>query len=496
MKLIVEDIWTYIDGTYPKGLLDPVTSFRPDGYWFTPAFKKGWSDGYVRFVKQDSATKLWRFPTGFLARVLTLLEEKEWRYQVSDLRTYEPVEPVYELFDGNGEGRVIRLDTGKYSYQAAAVDAMLSSQRGIIHAGTGAGKTTLAAAAIKSINQNTLWLTHRTNLLYQTQRRIANHLGTPVGILGDSVCDIRKVTIAMVQSTANVLKDPDRNPSAHEYVKSCGCVIADEGHRLEGREFYNTFQEVPARWRFILTATPRLEQEGLYLLAHTGSVIYRITPQQLIESGVLVKPRIYFVKYDQELQPKKTPWQQAYVAGVVQNQARNAATAGVAQAFAAESKPTLLLVHRIEHGKVLQGLIEARGVKTAFIHGKVSQTDRDRIFEKLWVGQYQTVIAIASTVGEGTDLPKLLAVINATGTKGGGDSSDGDTGRDTIQMLGRGLRSSPGKSKFDYVDFVDTSHKTLTSATSARVNTLEEQGYSQYIKYWSEYVPDDVVQVT
>ncbi len=494
MRLVADDLWTTIDGEYPVGLLDPVTSYLPDGYFFMPSFKKGHSDGRVRFVKCDPSTKQYGFPTGLLDRVVKFLESKNWRYTLTDNRTFESVESNYQLLSGDGSKQPISLNQGKYSFQGAALDAMLMNGRGILKAGTGGGKTTIAAGLINSIGRRTVWLTHRKNLMYQTQARLQHHFGTKVGLLGDSVCEIENVTVAMMQTVSNVIAEPTKNPLAFWFLLNCEVLIGDEGHRLQGKQFYEAFKKIPAKWRYLLTATPpNADSEGLYLIAQTGNVVYTITPAELIAAGVLVPPRIWIVKYSSPDFPKATKWATAYAGGIVGNSSRNQANVDVAKQFQLEGKSALTLVMRINHGEYLTTCMNERKIPTEFIHGKVSEKKRDAIFKDLFSGKLAHVVAQATTVGEGTDMPELRALINATGMTGGGNKAEGDTGKDTLQFLGRGLRTSPGKTHFDYVDFFDTAHKTLKNATLDRVSTLESEGYAPYIKYYTEYLNDSLV---
>jgi superfamily II DNA or RNA helicase len=488
MELRIENNWTYIEGNYPKNLLDPVTSFLPKGYFFKPAYRKGFSDGRVRLVEWDPHLRKHRFPTGLLKLVVEHLDSQNWRYTLTDLREFEAAEnSVVELLDSK-IGKVY-LDRGKYSYQGDAVQASLAAGRGVIRVGTGGGKTELGAAILASIDQQSVWLTHRENLLYQAHARLQERLGKKIGLLGDGVEDLQKITVAMVQTVNNVLKAPEKRPQAYQWLMNCRAMMGDEIHHVDGgsKSWYGSIMALPAIWRFGLSATPKFTGEGLYLLAVTGSVLYSVPSTELIRLGVLVPPRIWFATCDQPKLPKKTDWATLYSQAVVHNHFRNTKIAEIAKVFAAEKKSTLILVKRLNHGENVLDCLNFAGLRPGWIHGKIAREARDAILEDLWKGQLDAVVAVAETLGEGTDLPPLRAIINATATRGGGDASDDGSGRVTIQILGRGLRSYPGKTHCDYVDFFDKSHKFLTDASKDRVNTLESEGYGAFIRYWDQY---------
>lgn len=491
MHLSVGHSWTYVDTNLPTGLLDPVTSYLPKGYFFRPAYKQGFSDGRVRLVEYDRSAKKHRFPTGLLKLVLEHLDSRSWHYTISDNREFNPPDKIVtELFDEK-LGKIY-LDRGKYSYQADAAQAAIFAGCGVVRIATGGGKSEVGSAIIASLNKQTIWLTHRENLARQARARLGMRLQRPIGLLGDGVEDLQNVTVAMVQTVANVLKNPEKRASAHAWLMGCELLVGDEIHHVDGgsRTWYHGILSLPAAWRIGLSATPKFTGEGLHLLAVTGNVVYSITAAELIKLGVLVPPRIWFVKVQNEKLPRKTPWATVYSQLVVNNYARNKQIADVVKIFAKEGKPPLVLVKRLNHGQNIIDCLNFQGLTAGWVHGKVDADERDKILEKLWSRELDAVVAVAETLGEGTDLPPLKAVLNATASRGGGDASEDGSGRVTIQILGRGLRSYAGKTHCEYVDFADSGHKSLIEATKDRVNTLESEGYGQFINYWSEYPVD------
>jgi superfamily II DNA or RNA helicase len=830
MRLIAHNLWTYVHGTYPVGLLDPPTSFRQPGCWFSPAYKKGFWDGKIRFMKFDRQTNMWRFPTGLLQAVCDFLDGREYRYELADCRDLPVVQPKFVLHDDeHGE---IRLDEGKYDYQAEAVAAAVSSTRGVIKIATGGGKclgegtpvlladgrvlpvehvvvgdwvmgpdslprrvarttsgkgplyrvspkkgisyvvnenhvlmlvlsgkdevvaisvadylrqnktfkhiakgfsvgvdwphrrtalepyffglwlaegestsqvvyavepevirylheyasalgiglsvyesesgchgycltngrngglpnpvveslrpvlgrkripdeykinsrcarlellagvledaelhrngnykiyqksaeladdiafvarscgfaayvkpeiktctntgatgeywgisiigdvsqipvktarkisgprvqkknplrtgisvspigvgdyfgfelegpdgrfllgdftvthnSEIGAAIIKSVGGQWAWITHRTTLLHQTRRRLQQRLQIPVGILGDQEAVLENVTVCMAQTLEAVFKRSGRE-HVRDWCRVCRGIIGDEIHHLESDQWFGAFGQFSAVWRFGLTATPpKPEAGGMYLQAMTGSVLIDIPASDLIARGVLTPPRIWFVPVnDREYPDPPTPagqkkknkltWQQLYKPAIVENEYRNRRIAEVAKIFQLEGKPTLIVVRQIGHGKNILRCLKDSGIPAGWVHGKVPQEKRDELFSQLWQRELAAIVAVSECVGEGVDLPELGAAINATGTSGGGSTKEEETGRVTIQVLGRGLRRCAGKKFFDYVDFVDSGHKMLQRATLARVETLENEGYANSIRYWEDYKID------
>lgn len=470
MKLIADYVWTYIIGHYPEEIIEPITSYAMEGRWFSQKYKKGYWDGRVRYVKYDRSKKLRYFPTGFLTRITKALDEASYKYELEDKREYAYYEPNYQLAGG------IDLSQGKYNYQGGALDVCLSRGCGIVRLPTGGGKTELGAAILNSIGGKGLWLTHRLNLAYQTKERFERRLNRAVGLVGDSQWDLQDITIAMVQSVKPELLDIDWD-----------VVIGDEIHHLESKQWFEVFSKIKAPYRFGLSATPHLVNDGLSLLAMTGDVIYDIPVQDLIEREVLVKPNIWFANVNEPKIKKGASYQEAYSLGIVHNAARNDIIKRMCIILAQEHKPTLVLVKRLNHGELLTEILNHANVSTEFIRGSSGASERANAIERLRDGRIMAIVATTEIFGEGADIPALRAVVNATGSKGGGNAAEGDSGRGTIQILGRGLRSMVGKPEFDYFDFADKQHRFLADASYDRVNTLESEGYTDFIKPWHEY---------
>lgn len=480
MNLVVRDIFTDIEGSYPQAILEPVTSYMVPGAWFSKKYKEGFWDGRARYIKYNRKTKLYQFPTGFLSRICKALNEANWKYTLDDQRNIDVYEPQYELTTGSG---TIRIDEGAYDYQGAALRAALRFGRGIIQLPTGGGKTEVGAALIKSVGKQTLWLTHRLNLAYQTKARLEERLGEKIGFFGDGTWDAQRITVGMVQTLSNL---PE---SEFSHLAKCEMFIGDEIHHLESDEWYNICTRLEAPYRFGLSATVSFENAGLNLLALTGDVIYCIDVQELIRRGVLVQPKIWFAGYETETLPKKTHFQTVYSQGIVNNTRRNARILEVVQQLASENKRTLVLVNRINHGSLLADLLQYHKISCTFVQGSTSEQDRKAAIAMLKARTISCMIATTPIFGEGVDVPFLEAIVNATGSSGGGGSEEGEAGRLTIQILGRGLRRAEGKTSVEYVDFLDLGHKFTKEAGLDRVSTLEGQGYADFIGRWEMRTP-------
>lgn len=475
MKLVVDHVWTLIEGQYPEGIVDKALRFKVPQAWFAPSYRDGKWDGYKRLLEKRG--KLPKFPTGLLDRVTRLLDDFERHYEVVDHRVFPTAgEPVTVLADGS------RLDRKPYDYQAEMVASAVYACRGTVIAPTGAGKGTMISGLVKSLGVKSLVLVHRQQLLYQTQDVLRRRLGQPVGIIGDGQRDYQDVTVAMVQTI-----DTSKDPTIQEFLDTIECVVFDECHHIGSAEdqWYRNALKIKAPYRYGFTATPSFEQFGLKLLGVTGPVIAQISLEELLQRGALVPPRVWFREIDVKID-KKEKGQQAYKLGVALSHYRNDKVVECALRLIEDRKHPVILVRQLQHGKELLNRFANADLEVKFLEGKVPQKQRDQMLDDLRTSKAKALVAMVSILGEGVDLPWLRACINATACSGGGTNDDED-GRLITQILGRGSRRCEGKDYFDYIDFVDLGHKSLKRNSEARLNALVELGYEDRIRYWGDY---------
>jgi len=486
LTIKVGNVITELAGGAPRWALDPVTSFKIHGRWFAKKWRQGMWDGQYRFIRKMGGSE-W-VPTGLLERVCARLDEIGYPYQLFDERELFSPDPVYEL---NGAS----LTSGKWSFQAPVLDAALMKGRGVIHVPTGGGKTVIAAGVLASFDLPSLFLTHRQQLLHQTRERFENLLQQPVGIIGDGIWEPARITVAMVQTLAR--KRSKKESAAHwshfvkkraEFLNTRQMLIADEVHHLESKQWWELLNKIDTSYRFGLTATPCFHGSGMRLIAHCGEIVAAIDRVDLIERGVLVQPKLWYVR-ERETDVSDGEWAAVYRDGIVENVNRNNLVYLVASTFAHEKKNSITLVRQIKHGRLLERLFTNRGLRCEFLYGKIPMEERRLVLGRLRDGKVDNVIAMDAIMSEGVDIPWLRTIINATGSRGGGsagNSVEHETGRVTLQILGRILRAAPRKLDCEYVDFSDRSHPWLKRNSLQRAHALQENGYGPWMRHWEE----------
>ena len=185
------------------------------GAKYAQSFKRGVWDGYIDFYDKKTQT----FPTGLLPQVVEVLHKLQqaisFQFTIEDIRPelYVTKVPPVVLHDDKAD---IKLYEGKFAYQQEAINQIFQEGSGIINASTNAGKTEIAAGAIKTIlpelkrDERVLFLTNSSVIFNQTIKRLETRLQIPIGAYGGGKHSIKQVTVCTVQTIAKGLDiDPE-----------------------------------------------------------------------------------------------------------------------------------------------------------------------------------------------------------------------------------------------------------------------------------------------
>lgn len=159
-------------------------------------------------------------------------------------------------------------------YQDAALAAWgAAEQRGVVVLPTGAGKTTVAIAAMAQLGVATLCLVPTLVLLDQWVEAIAHCYTRAPGRIGDGVHDIEAVTIATYASAVTW---------APRIGNRFGMVIVDEVHHVGAECPREVLEMLVAPARLGLTATPPCDDGTDCLDRCVGPVVYALAIDDLV----------------------------------------------------------------------------------------------------------------------------------------------------------------------------------------------------------------------
>jgi superfamily II DNA or RNA helicase len=437
--------------------LTPVLSYNVE-YWIQGRYRKERKASRKPLINKLSG----KFPVGLLGRVREYCDEFGIPLTVQYAEFPIPVEIYWD-------GRELPFQLREY--QLEALKAALDLKRGVIQAPTGSGKTfIMASIATYFPTSNITFIVHTKGLLLQTIKELQRFFPEEdIGQVGEGRRDYHtRISVAMIQTVHSDLKSqiPEKYKNAYVWTQKLGLVFVDECHhvnKLTG-SYVNFLSKTMAPARFGVTATLPTSEEGqLALEGYIGRVIYTVKMDDLIEEGTLAVPKLKVMKAPDypELRDHRA-YKQVYDTGIVMNRSRNRLVLQEAERFVRDERSVLIIITRREHGEQLIRLSDRMfpGLKIIYIHGDTDGETRELVRTTFNKKLYDVVIA-TTIWKEGIDIPTLGAIINAAG---------GKSEIATIQTLGRGLRTAPGKDEIFFLDFFDNSHHYLIDHFGERLS--------------------------
>jgi superfamily II DNA or RNA helicase len=466
----VYSIDTYVGGVGYGSDLE--TYIRTNTFYMSPDYEKderyiyGTWDGRVNLFTPIAPDESWaqfagqfhKLPTGLLQRLTGLLAHAQVPFQVfNGIPTHTPHPDMLGLGTDELETR---------DYQDTAVFSLLAPQPlawgfghprlgGVLQAGTGAGKTAMAAKYTQMMATPTVFLVNQKDLLRQTAEEFEKFLGCKVGRVGDNKCDIRHITVATVQTVygaVNMHLDPialvqgveavpnyERKRKILQMMKDARVVFVDECHGLGALQAYGAVSSATNAVSVVgLSASPwRDDGSDILIEAACAPPAFKITASELIERGWLVRPDIHIhhlpAPTDGNLDRNAQDYNKLYDAWITNDMRRNKYIADLAVQHMAWGEVVLILIKRIPHGDMLEKMIPG----SVFVHGTLSNKARKDIVDKTRSGEIRCLIA-TSIADQGLDIPALNVLILARA---------GKSSTKALQRIGRILRRMKDGSK-------------------------------------------------
>lgn len=358
-------------------------------------------------------------------------------------------------------------------YQQEAVEATLRHFRehdapAVIVLPTGAGKSLVIAELARLARGRVLVLAHVKELVAQNHAKYLSYgLEADVFAAGLNIKQSQgKVIFGSVQSVA---------PSLSAFDGGFSLLIVDECHRISDddksqyQQIIHYLRAQNPRLRLLgLTATPyRLGKGWIYQYHYQGIVrgddkslfrdcIYELPLRYMIKHGFLVPPErldMPIVQYDfsrlqanksglfQEAELNKTLQQQSRITPHIINQIID---------FSKDRKGIMIFAATVEHAREIFGLLPLN--ESALISAQTVSSERDRLITA-FKHQHLRYLVNVSVLTTGFDAPHvdLIAILRPT---------------ESIslyqQIVGRGLRLSPGKTDCLILDYAGNPHDLFT----------------------------------
>lgn len=338
-------------------------------------------------------------------------------------------------------------------YQEEAVNALLSSSRGLLNLATGLGKTLTAVHLIKRYKKNCLVVCPSESVAKQFYEQLVDSFGqNKVGFYGGGKKKIKDITVGIA---ASICKNTD------EFKKqNLGLIIVDEVHHLAANTFYSITSDLASVGKIIgLTATDyRSDGKDILINAGCGPVLLRRDVKWGVENGWLAEPYFIIKEIDTGGRDFKDDKLKSYKEHILNNQIMKDAIRNDAEKMMASGKSVLILVDEVAHGEEL-----AKQLSIPFATGedKMSQSYVDALNNNKIKG----LVGTDGKIGEGSDTKNVdvLIMANFVASKGA-----------VMQCVGRALRKQGSKTKALILDYKPLGSTMLSRHCNNRISFYKE----------------------
>lgn len=462
-----------------RSVIKALTFDNPDPYAYSP------------FIEKFNRRTL-TFPVGMLRTLKDALDSAEIPYKVQDYEWSLP------------EGAVIDCRmTGKYDFQARAVEAFYKRRWGIIVVPTRGGKTFIAGEILRVFLQyyegNALFLVDNITLFEQAKndfkRFFEPYGGIDIGEICAGKIDLtHRLTVGMVQTIQSALKGKNtqkarlKRRTLERYLRELRFLAVDEIHE----NCSDTRLRLYKRCRMLdfqlcLSATPYRSGtfgQNLKLMAWSGDIVYQIEEDTLRQRGVLSDYQVFvfFIDHNNSgVRVNDWDYGDCRQKLILDNGLRNGVLKRAVRLFTGLGLKTLVLFQSIDHGRAFSA---ATGIP--FISGETPGPERERV-KSVFLTQGGGALAASNIFKKGVTLPEVEVLINADG---------GLEDANTVQRKGRTLGATESKKRSLVVDFFDLYDAYLSTHSEARLNTYVDALGEGGVRIVDVAVPDwsDVIE--
>ena len=409
-------------------------------------------------------------PRGCEDAVVAFLKEKSVAFRFDDETNHGKSISVHF----NGELR---------KNQQEAVEALTSSNTGVLSATTAFGKTVAAIGLIAKHGVNTLILVHTKALLDQWVKRLEQFLVineipevekgkrrrkkslSPIGTLSSTGNKLHGIIdIALMQSCVS-------DNEVKSFVKNYGMVIADECHHVSAVNFEQILKAVNAQYVYGLTATP-IRKDG-----HQPIIFMQCGP---IRYSADAKAQMQTQSFQRLLVPRFTPFRlisnedlsfAKVTQQITEDEYRNLLIVKDVVETLKEGRSPIILTSRTFHVATLADLLKPHCPNVITLIGSESIKEKRQKMEHLQSipsSEQLVIVATGKYVGEGFDYARLdtLFLVSPVAWKG-----------IVAQYAGRLHREYEGKQDVQIYDYIDIRVPVCESMYRKRLKGYSSIGY-------------------
>lgn len=431
---------------------------RIESWRFNPLVKKGVWDGYVSYIKDDK----W-IPAGLWKYVIDVCKEYKFEVKINGIRRLIDSDINADTFEKWALDFFKDSEITPRDYQIETAYNILKYRKCLAELATSAGKTlisflTVAYMLEKQKADKILFIVPNVSLVVQAHEdfheyNYMNRVSLRIQQIfaGQKIKSNKNIVIGTYQSL--IKKKP-------EYFAEFDAVIVDETHKAKSASIKTILQKCTnAKYKFGLSGT--LPKDGtldkLTLLSQTGPVISEVKAAFLQKEGHIAQCVVKVIEMNYATESQRTAFQE-----LAQNKYENKDVFQLEQNFVITSdarlnfvsnvisripRNSLVLFHRIEHGKRLYEKLRQESDKRVFyVDGGTDKDIREEYKKKMEAGEEVVIVASYGTFSTGISIKKIHNIFFTESFKS-----------EVIirQSIGRGLRQHSSKDKVLIIDFVD-----------------------------------------
>jgi superfamily II DNA or RNA helicase len=412
-----------------------------------PAVKLGRWDGSMSFCDVGARSYL-----NLLDKLLPIVQEHGYEIEVDDLRSSEH-EFVFDEVKEDSYSHIKwpakHVKAGQpimlMEHQLDVINSYLGNLHGINIAPTGAGKTIITAILSDKVEPygRSIVIVPTKDLVTQTEDDYKN-LGLDVGVFfGDRKEYLKTHTICTwqsLESLAKKSKSVDLEIDINAFFEGVVCVMVDEVHKAKAdvlRRLLSTYlASAPIRWG--LTGTmPEEEADQIAVLSCIGPMLGKIRTKELQDKGLLAQLHVNVWQL-KDLGEAAFDNYQTELKWLTTNQRRLKFLASKVIEIS-DSGNCLVLVDRIETGKMLQSLIP----DSVFVSGQMKSKDRKAEYSEVQEVDGKVIIATYGVASTGINIVRIFNLFLFEA---------GKSFTRVIQSIGRGIRVAEDK---DFLNVYD-----------------------------------------
>jgi superfamily II DNA or RNA helicase len=431
---------------------------RIESWRFNPLVKRGVWDGYVSYIKDDK----W-IPAGLWRYVMEVCKDYKYELQINGIRRLIDVDIKQDEFTEWALEFFKDSEITPRDYQIETAFNILKFRRSLSELATSAGKTLISFLTVARLLETKtvdkiLFIVPNVSLVIQATEDFQDYnymnridLRIQQIFSGKKIKENKNIIIGTYQS---LVKKPA------DYFDQFGAVIVDETHKAKSVSIKTILGKCRnANYKFGLSGT--LPKDGtldkLTLMSQTGPVIAEIKAAFLQDAGFIAKcnvkviemnyatdtQRNAFLELSRSRQDSKDVFslEQNFV---IQNPSR---LDFICNVIGKIPKNSLVLFHRIEHGKkIYEKLRQESNKRVFYVDGGTDKDIREEYKKKMEAGEEVVIVASFGTFSTGISIKKIHNIFFTESFKS-----------EVIirQSIGRGLRQHESKDAVLIVDFVD-----------------------------------------